>query len=183
MTDTAIDRSVPAKAAPGRGRASAAKPRIIVSGSELAAHLDCSKQNVAKLEREGIIERTRGGFNLDASRMRYIQHLRRARQASAVNAAAKAHTEAKTRLLEQRLAQRNGELVPKAIFDEMIEAACGRFLTALNTLPVLIGGRDIPLRHRVEGIVRNMRRDLAERFEQEAREFDEKIERHREGIE
>jgi hypothetical protein len=47
-----------------------------VSRATLAAHLDMTRQNVARLTAEGILERTRAGYLMDDSRRRYIRHLR-----------------------------------------------------------------------------------------------------------
>jgi hypothetical protein len=47
-----------------------------VSSAVLAVHLDMTRQNVARLTADGILERTSAGYNLDDSRRRYIRHLR-----------------------------------------------------------------------------------------------------------
>jgi len=53
-----------------------------VSASALAAHLDCTRTYIGKLEAEGVIQRQGDGFPLDQSRVAYLRHLRRERQQS-----------------------------------------------------------------------------------------------------
>jgi hypothetical protein len=48
-----------------------------VSSVILAAHLCMTRQNVARLTAEEILERTSAGYLTDDSRRRYIQHLRK----------------------------------------------------------------------------------------------------------
>ena len=50
---------------------------MTVSASALAAHLDCTRTYIGKLEAEGVIQRQGGGFPLDPSRVAYVGHLRR----------------------------------------------------------------------------------------------------------
>ena len=47
-----------------------------VNGSALAAHFDMTRQSVARLTAEGILERTSAGYLMGDSRRRYIRHLR-----------------------------------------------------------------------------------------------------------
>jgi len=55
---------------------------VTVSASALAAHLDCTRTYIGKLEAEGVIQRQGDGFPLDQSRVAYLRHLRRERQQS-----------------------------------------------------------------------------------------------------
>ena len=49
----------------------------IVTANSLATHLGCTRQNIARLTAEAIIEqRSDGHYDQTASRLRYIKHLR-----------------------------------------------------------------------------------------------------------
>ena len=49
----------------------------IVTANRLATHLGCTRQNIARLTAEAIIEqRSDGHYDQTASRLRYIKHLR-----------------------------------------------------------------------------------------------------------
>jgi hypothetical protein len=88
-----------------------------VSAVVLAQHLDCSGHIC--LEGQGVLHRgPNGNFPLDASRVAYIRHLRRQRQQSAKSAADVAFQEAKTRLLQLRIGEREKVLM---MTDEAIE--------------------------------------------------------------
>ena len=67
--------------------------------SALAAHLDCSRTYIGKLEAEGVIQRQGDGFPLDQSRVAYLRYLRRERQQSPRAEADAEHAKAKTELL------------------------------------------------------------------------------------
>ena len=71
MTETvSSDGSPVARAAVSRKRS--AKPAT-VNASALAAHLDCSRTYIGKLEAEGVIQRQGDGFPLDQSRVAYLR--------------------------------------------------------------------------------------------------------------
>ena len=49
----------------------------VVTANSLATHLGCTRQNIARLTAEAIIEqRSDGHFDQTASRLKYIRHLR-----------------------------------------------------------------------------------------------------------
>ena len=52
-------------------------PDDVVTANGLATHLGMTRQNVARLTAEAVIEqRSDGGYDLTASRLNYIKHLR-----------------------------------------------------------------------------------------------------------
>ena len=51
-----------------------------VSASALAAHLDCTRTYISKLEVDRIIQRQGDGFPLDQSCVAYLRYLRRERR-------------------------------------------------------------------------------------------------------
>jgi hypothetical protein len=103
-----------------------------VSASALALHLDCSRTYISKLEAEGVIQRQGDGFPLDRSRPAYLQYLRRERRQLPRAEADAAHVAVKTEMLRLRLMEKRRELVPKTVYDEVIEEFAGPVLTALG---------------------------------------------------
>src|SRR5712671_2006142 len=81
MTETiTIDRPPVAKPV---SRPRSRKP-VTVSASAMAAHLDCTRAYIRKLEGEGVQHRAPGGsgFDVDASRVAFVRYLRRERRQS-----------------------------------------------------------------------------------------------------
>src|SRR5258705_12715198 len=97
-------------------RSSVAKPvsrprsrkPVTVSASAMAAHLDCTRAYIRKLEGEGVLHCAPGGsgFDVDASRVAYLRYLRRERQQSSRTQADAAHANAKTELLQLRIMEK-----------------------------------------------------------------------------
>jgi hypothetical protein len=99
----------------------------LVSGNALATHLGCTRQNVARLTAEGIIERRPDGrYNQDHARLKYIAHLRSERRGSARAAADIEFASAKAQLIRLRIAEKQRDLIPMSEATDVIEAAVGR---------------------------------------------------------
>src|SRR6476620_4608309 len=84
------------------------KPRMVaddvVTASSLATHLGMTRQNVARLTAEAVIEqRSDGCYDQTASRLRYIKHLRVEHQRSPRTQADADHVAVKTEMLKLRL--------------------------------------------------------------------------------
>jgi len=142
-----------------------ARPRprraATVSGSALAQHLDCSRTYIGKLEAEGVILRQGDGFPLDQSRIAYLRYLRRERQQSPRATADAEHASAKAALLRMRIEEKQRELVPRDVYDSMIDQMAGLVLTKLGSWPARVAGRDLGLRRRAEAVLRELRTELA----------------------
>jgi hypothetical protein len=55
----------------------AKKHSEVATVTALSLHLDCSREQIQRLEKQGVIERLpTGNFDLDASRVRVLRHLR-----------------------------------------------------------------------------------------------------------
>jgi hypothetical protein len=141
-------------------RRRSAKPAT-VSASALAQHLDCSRTYVAKLEAEGVIQRQGGGFPLDQSRVAYLRYLRRERQQSPRATADAEHASAKAALLRIRIEEKKRELVPRDVYESMIDQMAGLMLTNLGGWPARVAGHDIGVRRRAEAVLRELRTELA----------------------
>ena len=140
----------------------AAKGAATVSASALAAHLDCSRAYVGKLEADGVIQRQGDGFDLDAARVAYLRFLRRERQRSSRHEADAAHTAAKAELLQIKIADKRGQLVERDRANELIDGIAGVVLTHLSGWPARLAGHDFVLRRKAEGLVRELRTEIAQ---------------------
>lgn len=105
--------------------------------------------------------------------MRYIEHLRSEHQQSPRLAAEIEHTAAKAELLRLRAAKERRELVPKEVYDSMIDEFAGVPLTALGSLPARCAPRgDLVTTRRVEQAVRGLPAEIAAVFAKTADECD-----------
>ena len=146
-----------------QGRAAPKRNRVrvngIVSASTLAVHFGCTRENIARLEREGIIDRLADGYDRDASRLKYIRHLRKPR--SARTEADAGHIAAKTAMLEIKIAQQRRELVRREDCDQLIDQIIGVLLTGLSGLPARCS-RDPSVRNNIENACRQIRTEMAQ---------------------
>jgi hypothetical protein len=103
-------------------------PDDVVTANSLATHLGCTRQNIARLVAEAIIEqRADGCFDQTASRLRYIKHLRSEHRRSPRTQADADHVKVKTEMLQLRLMEKRNELVHRDAVDAMV--ASGATLT------------------------------------------------------
>jgi hypothetical protein len=143
--------------------------RHLVSGNTLATHLGMTRQNVARLTVEGVLERLSDGrYDLDASRLKYIKHLRDNHRRSPKTEADAEFTRAKTALLQLRVNERMRTLVPMSEATALIDDVVGMVTTNLNAMPAKIAGLDLSLRRRIERAVYDTRVAIAEQAERQA---------------
>lgn len=133
---------------------------VLVSGNALAAHLCMTRQNVALLVVEGIIERVDGKFDQDQCRLRYIKHMRSDARRSPRTQADADHVKVKTEMLQLRLMERRRELVRQDDVTAMFDQVCGIMLTALSGLPARCS-RDPAVRRNIELVTHQVRIELA----------------------
>ena len=158
MTETvAIARPSVAKPVP-RPRSRKAET---VSASALARHLDCPRTYVGKLEAEGVIQRQGGGFPLDQSRIAYLRYLRRERQQSPRTEADADHVKVKTEMLQLRLMEKKRKLVPRDVYESMVDEMAGLVLTKLSGWPARVAGTDLVVRRKAEAVLRELRTEIA----------------------
>jgi hypothetical protein len=156
------------KDGPARG------PRELVNGTRLAAHLCFERAYLDKLLDAGVIERDADGrFDLDASRRRYIQHLREARKLSPRSAADAELVKVKTEMLQTRLMEKQRDLIPREEAASDMEELIGLLLTGLSSMPARCGGRDLAVRRSIDKAVYDLRVELAEACSKLANERDE----------
>jgi phage terminase Nu1 subunit (DNA packaging protein) len=140
-----------------------------VSASALAAHLDCSRAYLGKLEAEGVLQRQGNGFPLDQSRVAYLRFLRRERQQSPRAAADAELASAKAALLRIRIEEKQRTLVRQDDVDALIDQIAGVTLTALSSLPARCAPRgDLAIRRSIERGVFEVRTEIAKVCQQMA---------------
>ena len=148
----------------------------VVTPNSLATHLGRTRQNIARLVAEAVIEqRSDGHFDQTASRLRYIKYLREQHRHSPRTQADAAHTAIKTEMLQLRLMEKKRELVTMDEFNSTIDEIAGVMLTALSSMPAQCAPvGDLATRRRFEAWVFKTRTeiaDIAQRKADEAREL------------
>jgi len=140
-----------------------AKPDVVfVSATKLGEHLDLSRQRIASLVSEGVIERRPDGrFNLDGNRVAYIRWLRSPERRSVRSEAASEFQREKARFLALKIAQLEGRLIEYAEAEAAIDFLMGTVLSELGSLPVRVT-RDLTLRQVIETEVLAIRHRLAD---------------------
>ena len=142
-----------------------------VTMTEVATHLDLSRQRIAGLADEGVLPRLPDGkFDLDACRIAYLRWLRTERR-SARSAVDGAFTEAKTRLLELRTMEKLGTLVPKEAAEHAIDVYCAPQTTELLTIGARVARTDLQLRRRIDAVVLEVRRAIHAAMGEKVAEF------------
>ncbi len=128
----------------------------IVTANPLATHLGMTRQKVARLTAEAVIEqRSDGCYDQTASRLRYIKHLRAEHKWSPRTQADADHVKVKTEMLRLRLMEKKRELVRQDEVNELIDGICGVVLTHLSSLPARCAPRsDLAIRRSIEQVVK-----------------------------
>ena len=132
----------------------------IVTANSLATHLGCTRQNIARLTAEAVIEqRSDGHYDQTASRLRYIKHLRTPRSSRAEADAA--HVKVKTGMLQLRMMERQRKLVRREDANALIDEICGVVLTHLSGMGARCS-RDMVVRRNIDAVVHQIRTELAQ---------------------
>jgi hypothetical protein len=133
-----------------------------VSASGLATHLACTRQYIARLTAEGVIERRGEGYDQDASRVRYINHLRSENRRSPRTKADAEHTAAKAELLQIKIAEKKKILMLASEHEAFVEMITGMFLTGLSGFAARCGGRDLAVRRAIDQAVYDLRVEISQ---------------------
>jgi len=152
--------------APTRGKRNgrAQSSATLASGSKLALHFGVTRQHVDQLAQQGVIERRPDGlFDQDQSRLRYFEHLRSQHRRSPRAEADGELASARAEWLRLRTAERKMELVPAEMLDQTIDELAGAVLVALSSIPARLFLTNIPERRRCEGIIAQVRTELAKK--------------------
>ena len=134
----------------------------VVTANSLATHLGCTRQNIARLTAEAIIEqRSDGHYDQTASGLRYIKHLRSEHRRSPRTEADAAHVALKTEMLQLRLLEKRRKLVRREDADALIDEICGVVLTHLSGMSTRCS-RDPLIRRSIDAVVHQVRTELAQ---------------------
>jgi hypothetical protein len=143
----------------------------IVSAVKLAAHLDVGRTFIPKLEATGVINRLPGGgYDLDAARVGYVRHLRRARAQSPKTAAEAEFMAARTKLLEIKAAEKIGALFPTEVALDIIDEFVAAVTIEIQSIAARVAPADLHLRRRIDAAVFEVRKAISERFAEKARQ-------------
>ena len=146
---------------PKRGNGLAHGP-VLVSGVKLATHIGCTRQNVARLTAEAVIEqRSDGCYDQTASRLHYIKHLRSEHRRSPRTQADADHVKVKTEMLQLRLMEKQRKLVRREDANALIDEMCGVVLTHLSGMAARCS-RDMVVRRNIDAVVHQVRTELAQ---------------------
>ena len=133
----------------------------VVTPNSLATHLGCTRQNIARLTAEAIIEqRADGHYDQTASRLRYIKHLRDEHRRSPRTQADADHVRVKTEMLKLRLLEKRRALVKREDVDALIDQLAGITLTHLSGMSAR-RSRDMVVRRNIDAVVHQIRTELA----------------------
>jgi hypothetical protein len=120
----------------------------VVTATDLAAHLFCSREAVARFEKQHVLERLpAGGYDLDECRRRVLEHLRQRKpQGEYRDRYQKAHA-----LREERKAALEArELCLMSDFETAQDTMTALMFAALDAAAVRLHPRDIEARRRVQ---------------------------------
>jgi hypothetical protein len=135
----------------------------VVTANGLATHLGMTRQNVARLTAEAVIEqRSDGCYDQTASRLRYIKHLRSEHRRSARSEADADFQRAKTELIKIRIAEKHRSLVRASDHEAFVEDLVGLFLSRLSGLAARCGGRDLAVRRAIDRAVYDLRVEISQ---------------------
>jgi hypothetical protein len=138
------------------------RPVVVANATQLGQHLDLTRQRVAALADEHVIERLPDGrFDQDDCRLRYLRWLRDPARRSARSEADAAHVQAKTEMLQIKLAEKRRDLVRRDEANALLDEVAGVMLTHLSAWPARIAGPNLELRRRAEALLIELRRDIA----------------------
>ena len=147
------------RAAPRRDKARRVADDVVTANS-LATHLGMTRQNVARLKADAVIEqRSDGCYDQTASGLKYIKHLRQPR--SSRSEADAVHVRAKAEMLQIRIAERQRKLVRREDANALLDEICGIVLTHLSGMAARCS-RDMVVRRNINGVVHQVRTELAQ---------------------
>ena len=133
----------------------------VVTANSLATHLGCSRQNIARLTAEAIIERRADGhYDQSASRLRYIKHLRTSSRTVRSEADSQ-HVLAKAQMLQIKITQQQRKLVLREDANALLDEMCGIVLTHLSGMAARCS-RDMTVRRNIDAVVHQVRTELAQ---------------------
>ena len=133
-----------------------------------AALLGVTPRWVQELKKLGYIEPvSRGEWSLKGLVQGYIAFLKDDEKRNSKSAAASRVTDARTREIELKIAQRKGQLIDRDEHEALLDLVTGRYLGSLGGIPAQVS-RDPTERERIERIIDQERERLADYFDEVA---------------
>jgi len=113
----------------------------VATVTALSVHLDCSREQVQRLEKQGVIERRLGGgFDMDECRVRVLRHLRERRPPGEFR---NRYEAAKAKREERRSAQEEGKLIPRIDVDTVFQTLTALSFAAFDAVPPRLHPQDV----------------------------------------
>ncbi len=142
-----------------------------ISRDVAARLLDLSTKRIDQLVADGWIPKTaRGQYPLVGVVQGYIRFLKDEARRASKSAAASRKDDARTRLLEMKVAEEEGRLCDLEEANHAMDTVVGFVVTELDSLPVRFT-RDLNLRTKLEDEVTAMRTRLANKLRQVSEEL------------
>jgi hypothetical protein len=136
-----------------------------VLATQLAKHLDLSRQRVQQLVDEHVIAQLPNGkFDQDACRIAYLRWLRDPERRSARTQVDADFVRAKTELIAIRVREKRRELIELQYAREVMDKAIATVSTAMGGMAARCAGNDLQLRREIDPVVYETRVQLAETF-------------------
>jgi hypothetical protein len=141
----------------------------VVTATALAAHLFCSREAIARLEKQHVLQRLPdGGYDLDDCRRRVLEHLRERRPA--VSTARQEFEKARAEREKMRAAQMAGTLCRVSDFHEAHDALLLYMVAGLTAIPARCS-RDLAMRKTIQAELNAWRGAVADEFKRRAEEL------------
>jgi predicted HTH domain antitoxin len=123
---------------------------IVLQGAEMAELLMVQASRITQLVTEGALKRIgKGQYDLKDTVQAYIRHLREVQKRQQVQTADNRIRDARAKDIEARTAQRLGQLVSLALYDEMIDGFAGIVRSEFAGMPAACT-RDLVMRRIIE---------------------------------
>src|SRR5262249_53670145 len=124
-----------------------------------------------RLSHDGWFSKDAGGYRVTELVQGFVKYLRDENRRASKSAAASRVQDARARLLELRVAEREGKLMETSDALDATDQLVGAFLTGIGELPARCFPRDIPHRQIVEREVYELRRRIADKAKQKVAEL------------
>lgn len=142
-----------------------------ISKNALASLIGITPTRVAQLDREGVFVRVaRGKYQLQDAVKAYCSRLRQTAQGGATSSAADEVRRLRAHELRLRIAERERELIPMTEAMSAVDAICGRFREAFESLPARLS-RNLVQRRIFDDLVHDELTRTVDHFAKVAREL------------
>jgi len=129
--------------------------------------LDSSRAYISELEVRGVLSPVKGRRPLRVSVLSYIEYLRKRQDEEQTprSEAAARHHELKAQLAQYQIERYERRHITMEEHDHFTDMMVGKFRVHASSWAAKVAGTDMVLRHKVDGLVYAMRKDLADEAE------------------